>query len=219
MIVANEYRYRKIRYTYLFLSLLNLIIAALFCWLATRRTLFDPILIRGKLKINSFLHVHPHSDVGSTITMLALSVLGASLLWVGLRMLPENLSKGQIFCFVSASINLVAAPMTWVYVFHPPWFPLSGEQAGFLPIEFATVVIFAALYVNRSWALPVWAILAAIGAHYGLWFWIFRERGGPSMLTMLVTGLCASLLWTIFAQQRGHSLAANTPLHSRSGDS
>jgi hypothetical protein len=159
-----------------------------------------------QLRINGYLHIHPHSSVGGYGAFFIVAVGLAGCIFAALSVSSLNALLRRTILFLAGPISVSALPISWLYVsyrfpnlFHvPPIWPLA---------ETVVAILCSGFYLLRT--RPRWPWGALVIFHFGFWAWLFL--GGihfwlsPVKLVFPLVGLSAVLAWGSYISGRARA--------------
>ncbi|SRR5216683_2577431 len=155
-----------------------------------------------RLRINTYLHMHPHSDIGGNTAFLALT-LGLALCIFLLLRISSRTSLTKKLLQLAGLVSLFALPASWLYVtqFVGSTTPSANLLRGLLLPELLAATICGAVYMYGRWPLQVWGSVALLVLHFSYWdavcfgpyFW-----RAPFQSLFAIAGLCSSLVWGLY---------------------
>ena len=202
-----------LRYAHEFLSSLNIALVANLQGNQKPNKLFsflDSAEFRMQLRINAYLHLHPHSHVGGYTAFFVLS-LGLGLCIFLLLRISSNTFLAREFLRSGAGfMSLLALPISWFYVIQvlgPVPFYLNLPRP-WLVSELILIVACAVLYLLEKWPLPKWSGVVLLALHFGFWgcvalgpyFW-----HDPFWVIFPMAGFCSSLVWGHYVSHQGYA--------------
>ena len=130
-----------------------------------------------KSAVNTFLKVHPHSNVGGYIAFLAVALLWTLFIFVVWRLASLSRLIKNALRPVGGFISLAAIPVAWLLL--PPIsnLGLPNPPHGLLTLELLIATVIAGLFVSRNWFVPSWLTVVLLVLHFALWGWLLM--GGP----------------------------------------
>jgi hypothetical protein len=154
-------------------------------------SLLDSHEVTMQLKINAYLHLHPHHQVGANSAFFAIALSLALCIFLVLRISSSTYLSRQFYvAHLLGSFSLLP---------NPPY--------ALLLLELLSVTVCAALYLYSKWPLPAWGTIALLLLHYSFWNWLVS--GGPLFwrdpfrLIFPMAGFCSSLAWGYYVRYQG----------------
>lgn len=179
-----------------FLTALN--VALLFRWVKAQVAFSDAEDFL-KWRINSLLHLNPHSSVGGDSAFFTLALGLALCIFAVLSIGSLNSQLRRTILFLAGPISIGALPISWIYISNR--FPNLSSLPRFWPLaETAVAILCCGLYSLRTRPLWLWGALVVL--HFGFWAWLFL--GGiyfwlsPVKLVFPLVGLSAVLAWGFY---------------------
>ena len=163
-------------------------------------------------RINGYLHLHPHSNVGGFMVMFGLALGLALCIVLVLRLLSGTLVVKEFLRSFAGIISLIAMPASWLYVNYAlehlpiPAAPGIQELSLYWPLfESAVAVVCAMLFLYGKWPIPPWGSIVLLGLHWCFWGWrlfgpFFWAR--PPFLIFPIVGFCSSLIWGLYVSSQ-----------------
>ncbi len=172
-------------------------------------SLLDSHEVTMQLKINAYLHLHPHHQVGANSAFFAIALSLALCIFLVLRISSSTYLSRQFLRTVAGFLSLLALPASWLYVAHllGSFSLLPNPPYALLLLELLSVTVCAALYLYSKWPLPAWGTIALLLLHYSFWNWLVS--GGPLFwrdpfrLIFPMAGFCSSLAWGYYVRYQG----------------
>jgi len=163
-------------------------------------------VLRLQYRINSFLHLNSHSDIGAYAAALGLALGLAVGIFLLLRVFVNTFLATEILRSVAGIAALMSFPACWFYVVPVmKQSPISTGERVWLLAELGSAILCASLYFCRKWPLPTWVGVGLLVFHYGFWGCVFFGTGfvfDPRYFIFPLVGLCSSLAWGVYVGER-----------------
>jgi hypothetical protein len=201
-----------LRYVHEFFFSLNIALAVI--WEESLGPFF--LELRLQYRINNYLHLHPHSNVGADLATFGLAFALALCIFLFLRLFSWTPLAGPILRSIGGIASLVALPACWLYINYVSWHlrgialipGTHGPALSWPLLELGAALACLLLYFSGKWPVPKWGSAALMVMHWSFWGWHFFRRGMffyPGLVFPL-TGLCSSLAWGLYvSRQRAES--------------
>jgi hypothetical protein len=168
--------------------------------LANARTSFSSLEPSLKWRINSLLHLQPHSSVGGYSAFFAVALALTLGMLAILRLCSRAVLAEKLLRSVAGIASLAALPVSWLYVTHTiPVVPPGNLQSAWPLLELGVAIGCMVLYLIMRWPFPHWISILFLALHFGFWTWL--SLGGlyfwraPIELVFPTAGFCACLAW------------------------
>jgi len=190
-------------YFYQFLFALNIVLVAILEGNQRPNRLFS-VLEYGEAglgtRVNAFLHLHPHSNVGANGAFFVYALVWATCLFLLLRITSGTHLAQRFLRSLGGIVSLLALPLSWLYVSHLLGWDsfLPGLPRGLLFLELLAAIVCAVMYLRATWSLPIWGSVALLTLHFAFWdtvcfgpyFW-----RAPFQSIFAIAGFFSALLW------------------------
>jgi hypothetical protein len=161
--------------------------------------------LRLQYKINAYLHLDAHSDVGAYAGSFSLALGIAVGIYLLLSVFARTVLATEILRSVAGIAALCALPGCWFYVLPVIRHPSIGMGKRFwLLAELGGAVSCVFLYLHRKWPIPSWGVVGLLVLHYSFWARMFFGLGvflDPRYLVFPLAGLCSALAWGSYVDQ------------------
>lgn len=203
----------SLRYAYEFLLSLNIGLATI--WL---KSVLSPFFLQVGLKyrMNAYLHLHPHNDIGGFIAFFLLATGLALCIFLLLRVFSRTFLAGEIVPSGAGMVSLVALPASWLYVNYAlrhlpiPVAPDVYQPSLFWPLlESAAALVCSMLFLYGKWPISRSGSIIILALHWGFWGWRFFGPffwSRPPMLAFSVVGFCSTLTWGLYVSHERAAL-------------
>lgn len=157
-------------------------------------------------EINRFLHLHPHSRIGSETAFLLLSLVGALGFFTLFRLLSWSSIAQQFLRIFAGIASLTALPVVWIFISQSQPTPagLPNPSIFILLLELFAAIAFSVLYYLDKWPVPIWWGVVGLILHFGFWSWLLL--GGPYFwrdgfkLVFPIVAFCSMLSWIFYVR-------------------
>jgi len=153
-------------------------------------------------RLNDYLGLHRHSDVGQEISFCLLTFGLATCIFILLRLVSSWTLADFTLRYVGGLPALVGVPTVWLYmgkVLSP--FIIVPAYFSWLWAETALASVGAIAFALTNWRMRFWVGAAALALHYGLWWRVFAAPPSVSLawsLVFPVIGVCSVAVWATY---------------------
>jgi hypothetical protein len=210
---AQTTRLGSLRYLHEFLFSLNIVFVGR---LVRANSSSFPLETKLRFRINAYLHLDHHNNVGGYTALFAITLLLALCIFAVLRIFSKTLLVKEILLSVAGGVSLLALPTYCLYQTHlygsPPGAPNPPHVL--LLSELFAAMVYATLYLYTRRHIPAWESVSLLVLHFSLWGWLFLGIPyfwrAPLLSIFPLTGLCSCLVWGLYvSSQRRTTLPIN----------
>jgi len=199
----QEIRINKLRYLHEFMFSFNIVLASI---LAQSNSSGFPLETKLKYRINDYLHLHPHNNLGGDIAPIAVILAFTFLIFSLMRILSGTALASELLRPVAGATAVLAFPGCWLYEMHSYESPGAPNPPQILlTLELLAAGVYAMFHLYKKRRISPWVGVTLLVLHYGLWSWLFL--GGlyfwraPFLSILPLAGLCSSLVWGLYVSR------------------